>query len=84
MECKTSTISRNDHHKQNIRGPNDDVSNITRSNSGHIEQNVGVRTRSKLQSTSNSTNKGVFFPLYDAITYKGQGNLKNNFIREVR
>jgi hypothetical protein len=75
-DVKSSPIGRNNHHKQKIRGPNDDVSNRTRSKVGHIDQNVGDRTRSKLQAVCNSTNKLVFFPLYDVITFKGQSNSK--------
>jgi hypothetical protein len=70
-------MNRNNHHTQRIRGPNDDSSYTTRSKEGHIDQNVGNRTRFKLQAKCNSTNPGVFFPLYDAITFKGQGNSKN-------
>ena len=77
MDVKPSFINRNNHPKQKIKGPKDDVSYRTRSKVGHIDQNVGDRTRSKLQTICNSTNKGVFFPLYDVITFKGQGNLKN-------
>ena len=32
---------------------------------------------SKLQDICNSTNKGVFFPLYEAITLRGQGKFQN-------
>ena len=77
MDVKASPFTRYKHPKQKIRGPKADVSNRTRSKVGHIDQNVGDRTRSKLQAICNSTNKGVFFPLYDVITNKGPGTFKN-------
>jgi hypothetical protein len=40
------------------------------------DQNVGDRSRSKLQGIFNSTSKEVLFPLYDAIIFKDQGNFK--------
>jgi hypothetical protein len=46
---KSSTISRKNSYKQKMIGPNDDVSNRARSEVGHIHQNVGDRTRSKIQ-----------------------------------
>jgi hypothetical protein len=52
-----SSMTRSNHHKQKIRGPNDDVSKRTMSKEGHIDQNVGDRTRSKLQATCTSTKK---------------------------
>jgi hypothetical protein len=58
------------------RRSNNDVSNRTSSKLGHIEQNVGNRTRSNLQAIRHSTNKGFFFSFYDTITFKGQDNLK--------
>jgi hypothetical protein len=71
-----NSLTRNNHHKHKIKGPNDDVSNRTRSNVDDIDQIVGDRTRSKLQVICNSTNKGVSFPLNDAITFKAQENFK--------
>jgi hypothetical protein len=77
MDVKPSPISRNNHHKHKIWGPNYDVSSRTRSIVVGIDQNVGERTRSKLEAVFNSNNKGIFFPLHDAITCKGQGNFKD-------
>jgi hypothetical protein len=51
------------------------VAHRTRSKTGHLEQNVGDRTRSKLQAICNSSVQEVFFPLYDVITL---GNHANN------
>jgi hypothetical protein len=65
INVKPSPTTGNNHHKKKIRGPNFDVPNRTRFKVGHIDQNVGYRSRSKLQSVYNSTNNGVF---------KGQGN----------
>jgi hypothetical protein len=70
-------MTKNNHHKQKTRGPNDDVSDRTRSKVGQIDQNIGDRTRSKLQGICNLSNKGVFLDLYDAINFKGQWNFKN-------
>jgi hypothetical protein len=53
-----------------IRGSNVEALNITRSKVCHIEQNIGARTRSKLQAIFNSTNKVVFFLFHDAICFK--------------
>jgi hypothetical protein len=77
LDVKSSTIIRNNNHKHKIRGRNDDVSNRTRSKVGHIDQNVGLRNRSKLQATYNSTKKAIFFPLYDVITFKAQGSFES-------
>jgi hypothetical protein len=56
---------------------NDDVASRTRSKIGHTDQNLGDRTRSKLQAICNSSSKEVFFPLCDAVRLKGQKNWKN-------
>jgi hypothetical protein len=48
LGVKPNTVTRNNHHKQKVRGTNDDLSNRTRSKFGHIDQNIGDRTRSKL------------------------------------
>jgi hypothetical protein len=76
LVVKPSPITRNNHHKQKISGHNDDVSHRTNCKVGHIDQNVGDRTRHKLQDICNSTNKGVFFPFYDSIIVNGQENFK--------
>jgi hypothetical protein len=76
LDSKPSTNTGNNHHKQKIREFYD-VSNRTRSKVGHVDQRVGNKTRSKLQAIFNSTNKGAFFPLLDAITFKSKGNFKN-------
>jgi hypothetical protein len=43
---------------------------------GHIDKNIGDRTRSNIQAKYNPTNHVVFFPLHDAIKFKVKGNLK--------
>jgi hypothetical protein len=48
---------------------------------GHLEQNVGNRTRSKLQAICNSSVQEVFFPLYDVITFGNHANYKNIDLR---
>ena len=54
LDLKPSPITRNNYPKQRVRGPNDDVSNRTRSKLGHIDQNVGDSIRSKLKAICNS------------------------------
>jgi hypothetical protein len=53
------------------------VASRARSKIGHTDQNLGDRTRSKLQAICISSSKEVFFPLYDAVMLKGQKNWKN-------
>jgi hypothetical protein len=44
---------------------------------GRIDQNFGDKTRSKLKAIFNSTNKGVFFPQYDAIRFQSQQKVED-------
>jgi hypothetical protein len=77
LDVKTILITRNNHHKQMIRGPNNDVSNRSRSEIDRNDRNVVDKTTtSKLQALCKSTNKGFSFPLHDAVTFKAQGNFQ--------
>jgi hypothetical protein len=63
---KLDTISgvathRDSQPKQRSRKSNDDVSNRTRSKAGNIDQNIGDRTRSKVQFIHNSGFQGNVF-----------------------
>jgi hypothetical protein len=52
--------------KQKIKGPNDVVSNRSRSKVvDHIDQNFGDGNSTRLQAICNSALKGVFFSLCD-------------------
>jgi hypothetical protein len=53
------------------------VAHRTRSKTGHLEQNVGNRTRSKLQAICNSSVQEVFFPLYDVVMFGNHANYRN-------
>jgi hypothetical protein len=63
-------IHRDSQPKQRSRKSNDDVSNRTRSKAGNMDQNIGVRTRSKVQFIHNSDFQGNVFPLYDAVKFE--------------
>jgi hypothetical protein len=63
-------IHSDNQPKQRSRKSNDDISNRTRSKAGNIDQNVGDRTRSKIQCIHNSGFQGNVFPLYDAVKLK--------------
>jgi len=71
-----TTLSDN-QPKQRSRKPNDVVSNRTRSKTGNIDQNVGHRTRSKVQFMHNSGLQGNIFPLYDAINFEDKRKIKD-------
>jgi hypothetical protein len=72
-----SSLPGNSHSKQKAKKQNNEVAHRTRSKTGHLEQNVGNRTRSKLQAICNSSVQEVFFPLYDVITFENHANYKN-------
>jgi hypothetical protein len=65
LDVLPSNPPGNSHSKQKKRKQNNEVAHRTRSKTGHLEQNVGNRTRSKLQAICNSSVQEVFFPLYD-------------------
>jgi hypothetical protein len=73
----SSNLPGNSHSKQKVRKQNNDVTHRTRSKTGHLEQNVGNTTRSKLQAICNSSVQQVFFPLYDIVTFGNHANCKN-------
>jgi hypothetical protein len=62
--------------KQRSRKPNDEVSNGTRSKTSNIDQNVGDRTRSKVQFLHNSGLQGNIFSLYNTIKFEDKRKLK--------
>jgi hypothetical protein len=72
-----AAILSDNQPKQRSRKPNDDVSNITRSKTGSIDQNVADRTRSKIQSIHNLDFQVNFFPLYDAIKFEDKRKVQD-------
>jgi hypothetical protein len=72
-----SNLPGNSHSKQKVRKQNNDMAHRTRSKTGHFEQNVGNRTRSKLRAICNSSVQQVFFPLYDIVTFGNHAKCKN-------
>jgi hypothetical protein len=81
LDVMPSNLPGNSHSKQKskhkVRRQNNDVAHRTRSKSGHSQQNVGNRTRSKLRAICNSSVSEVFFPLYDVVTFGNHANCKN-------
>jgi hypothetical protein len=71
-----SNLPGSSHLKQKARKQNQDVAHRTRSNTSHLEENVGKRTRSKLQAICNSSGQEVFFPLYDVVMFENHANYK--------
>ena len=76
LDVMPSNLPGNSHAKQKTRKQNNDVAHRTRSKIGHLEQNVGNRTRSKLQAICNSSVQEVFFPLYDVVMFEHHANFK--------
>ena len=74
LDVMPSNLPGNSHSKQKVRKQNNDVAHRTRSKTGHSEQNVGDRTRSKLQAICNSSVQEVFFPLYDVVLFENHAN----------
>jgi hypothetical protein len=64
LDVTLSNLPGSSHFKQKARKQNNDVAHRTR------EQNVGNRTRSKLQAIYNSSVQEVFFPLYDVVMFE--------------
>ena len=77
LDVMPSNLPGNSHSKQKTRKQNNDVAHRTRSKTGHSEQNVGDKTRSKLQAICNSSVQEVFFPLYDVVLFENHANNKN-------
>ena len=48
LDMMSGNVPRNIHSKQKTRKQNDDVANRIRSKTGHLGQNVGDSSRSKL------------------------------------
>jgi hypothetical protein len=72
-----SNLPENSHSKQKTRKQNNELAHRTRSKTGHLEQNIGNRTRSKLRAICNSSVQEVFFPLYDIVLFGSHANNKN-------
>jgi hypothetical protein len=53
------------------------VASRTRSKAGHLEQNVGNRTKTILRAICNSSSQEVFFPLYDIVMYENNADYKD-------
>jgi hypothetical protein len=76
LDVMPSNLPGNSHSKQRARKQNNEMAHRTRSKTGHLEENVGNRTRSKLQAICNSSAQEVFFPLYDVIMFGNHANYK--------
>jgi hypothetical protein len=77
LDVMPCNLPGNSHSIQKTRKHNDDVASRTRSKTGHLEQNVGNRTRSKLQAICNSSSQEVFFPLYNIVMFENHENYKD-------
>ena len=53
------------------------MSTRTRSRVDYTDQNVGIRTRSKMQSMCSSSIQDFLFPLHDAILFQGHGKFQS-------
>ena len=76
LDTNSSFAFKVRHPKFKSRKVNDDVSMRTKAD--YTNQNVGSRTRSKMQCMCNSTVQNFIFSLYDAILSQGHGNFQNN------
>jgi hypothetical protein len=65
-----ATTRSDNQHKQRSRKSYDDVSNMTRSKAGNMNQNIGDRTRSKIHFIQKSGFQGNIFPLHDAVKFE--------------
>jgi hypothetical protein len=72
-----AAILSDNQPKQISRKPNDDVSNITRSKTGSIDQNVSDRTRSKIQFIHKLDFQVNVFPLYDAVKFEDKRKVQD-------
>jgi hypothetical protein len=57
LDVTSNNVPRSNLPKQKTWKHNDDVASRTRSKAGHTDQNIGGRTRSKLQAICNSSIK---------------------------
>ena len=78
LDKNSSFAFKNSHPKFKSRKVHDDVSTRTRSKADYTDQNVGSRTRTKMQSMCNSTVQNFLHPLHDAILFQGHGKFQNN------
>ena len=78
LDKNSSFAFKTIHPKFKSRKVHDDVSTRTRSKADYTNQNVGSRTRTKMQSMCNSTVQNFLHPLHDAILFQGHGKFQNN------
>jgi hypothetical protein len=60
LDVMPYNLPGNSHSRQKTRKHNNDMAHRTRSKTGHLEQNVGDRTRSKLQASVTQVVKKSF------------------------
>jgi hypothetical protein len=70
LDTKPSFVWKDSHHKYTSTKTNIDVSNRTRSNADHTDQNIGSITRSKMHNKNNLIVQNLFFPLRDSILFQ--------------
>jgi hypothetical protein len=68
---------KNSHPRFKSRKFNDDMSARTRSKADYTDQDVGNRTRFKMQSICNSSIQNLLFSLYDTTLFQGHGKFEN-------
>jgi hypothetical protein len=75
LDTKPSFGWKESHPKHKSRKTDYDVSNRTRSKADYTDQHIGIRTRSKMHNinVNNLSVQNLFFPLHDAILFKGHG-----------
>jgi hypothetical protein len=69
------------HHKHRSRSTNNDTSKINRSKADYTDQHIGSRTRSKMHNVNNLIFQNLFFPLHDAILFKGHGKSQEQYFQ---
>jgi hypothetical protein len=81
LDTIPSATTRNENQpKQRSRKSNHDVRNRTRFKAGNINQNIGDRTRSKIQFIQKSGFQGNTFPLHDAVKFEDKRREKKHEI----
>jgi hypothetical protein len=73
LDTLSSFVCKDSHQKHKSRNTNHDVSNRTRSKADYTNQHMGSRTWSKMHSVNILSTQKLFFPLYDAIIFQGNG-----------
>jgi hypothetical protein len=69
LDTRPSNQFKNSHNKHNSRKFNDNASIRTSSKASHMEQ-IGAKTKSKIQTTCNLSVQSLFFLLYDMVSFK--------------